>query len=415
VAVDRTFALPRRRLPAGRLGAPGEREFRRLWLGQAVSALGDGMVPVALAFAVIELTGSASDLGLVFVAVLVPRLALVLVGGVWADRLRRQRVMLAADAVRCVTQGLIAVALMAETAQLWQLLVLSALYGGAGAFFSPAATGLVPETVRPDRLQQANALMGLTRSVSLALGPAVGGALVATAGPGWAFAVDSATFAVSAWFLARLRLPHAARAVERASFFTDLGGGWREATARTWVWASILYFGVWNLAVAAVFVLGPFVAEDSLGGASSWGLIVASAGAGSLLGGVLALRLRPRRPLAVGFLATGLCALEPALLARPSPTATIALAAALGFGGAAFSDALWFTVLQERIPRGAISRVSAYDWMGSIAFKPIGYALVGPLVAGLGTSSTLILSAVLLAASSAAIAAVPSVRRVRGR
>jgi MFS family permease len=410
--VTTVVQLPRRRRPASRLGPLDELPFRRLWLGQAVSAFGDGIAPVALAFAVIELNGSASALGLVFVAMLVPRLTLVLPGGVWADRLPRQRVMLAADAVRCLTQGLIAVALVTGTARLWQLVALSALYGAADAFFSPAVTGLVPETVRPDRLQQANALLGLTRSATLALGPAVGGALVATAGPGWAFAADSATFAVSAWFLARLRLPGTPWPERRSRFRDDLRAGWREVTARTWVWASIAYFAVSNLAFAAVFVLGPFVADESLGGAESWGLIVSCGGVGSVLGGLVALRLRPRRPLMVGFLAMALCALEPTLLARPASAAAIAVAAALGLGAIAFGNALWFTALQERIPREAISRVSSYDWLGTIAFKPVGYALVGPLVAALGMSSTLTLAAAVLAASSLAIAAVPGVRRL---
>jgi MFS family permease len=410
--VTTVVQLPRRRRPASRLGPLDELQFRRLWLGQAVSAFGDGIAPVALAFAVIELNGSASALGLVFVAMLVPRLTLVLPGGVWADRLPRQRVMLAADAVRCLTQGLIAVALVTGTARLWQLVALSALYGAADAFFSPAVTGLVPETVRPDRLQQANALLGLTRSATLALGPAVGGALVATAGPGWAFAADSATFAVSAWFLARLRLPGTPWPERRSRFRDDLRAGWREVTARTWVWASIAYFAVSNLAFAAVFVLGPFVADESLGGAESWGLIVSCGGVGSVLGGLVALRLRPRRPLMVGFLAMALCALEPTLLARPASAAAIAVAAALGLGAIAFGNALWFTALQERIPREAISRVSSYDWLGTIAFKPVGYALVGPLVAALGMSSTLTLAAAVLAASSLAIAAVPGVRRL---
>ncbi len=178
------------------------------------------------------------------------------------------------------------------------------------------------------------------------------------------------------------------------------------------MWTSIVYFAIWNLALAPMFVLGPFVAEESLGGASSWGLIVTCAGVGSLVGAAAALRFTPRRPLATGFLLFGLCALEPALLAGPASTAVVAAAAALGFGGSAFGGALWLTALQERIPAGSISRVSAYDWLGSIVFKPAGYALVGPLVAAIGTRSTLLACAAVIAAASVVVSSLASIRAV---
>jgi len=395
----------------GRLGALQERQFRLLWAGQAVSAFGDGLFPIALAFAVLELTGSPGDLGIVFTAVLVPRVGLVLAGGVWADRLPRQRVMLGADLLRCATQSATAVVLLTGSGGLWTLVALAAVYGAGDAFFAPAVTGLVPETVRSDRIQQANALLSLTRSATFLAGPAVAGVLVATVGPGWAFAVDAATFAVSAVFLARMRLPRAPRA-PRASFAAELRAGRREVTGRTWVWTSIAFFSIWNVALGPLFVLGPFVARESMGGAASWGVVVACAGVGSLVGAAAALRLRPRRPLATGLLLFGVCALEPALLARPFPTAVVAAAAALGFGSAAFGNALWFTALQERIPSESISRVSAYDWLGSLVFKPAGYAFVGLLVAALGTRSTLLLSAAVIAIASVAVSSFGSIRAV---
>jgi MFS family permease len=399
---------------AGRFGALEERQFRLLWAGQAVSAFGDGLFPIALAFAVVELTGKPGDLGFVFMAVLIPRVVLVLVGGVWADRLPRQRVMLGADLLRCVTQAVTAVLLLSDLAAFLPLVVLAALYGAGDAFFAPAVTGLVPQTVRPARLQQANALLSLTRSTSFLAGPAVAGVLVATVGPGWAFVGDAATFAVSALFLARMRLPRAVHAV-RTSFATELRAGWREVRERPWLRTGIAFFSIWNLAIAPLYALGPFVAEQSLGGASSWGVIVACAGVGSLVGAAVALTLRPRRPLATGFLLFGVCAIEPVLLARPFPTAVVAGSAAVGFGSSAFASALWFTTLQERIPSASISRVSAYDWMGSLVFKPAGYAFVGPIVAALGVSSTLLLSASVLAVISVAVSSLASIRTVERR
>ena len=316
----------------GCLGALQEKQFRLLWAGQAVSAFGDGLYPVALAFAVVELTGSAADLGLVFMAVLIPRVVLVLGGGVWADRLPRQRVMLGADLLRCAMQALTAAFLFSGHDELWPLLVLSALYGAGDAFFQPAITGLVPETVQPSQIQQANALLGLTRNSFFLAGPVVAGVVVASAGPAWAFAADAVSFGVSAAFLALMRLPRGPRA-ERKPFVAELRAGWREVASRTWVWTSIVYFAIWNLALAPMFVLGPFVAKESLGGAPSWGVIVTCAGVGSLAGAAAALRLKPRRPLATGFLLFGLVRLEPALLAGPASTAVVAAAAALGFGG----------------------------------------------------------------------------------
>jgi MFS family permease len=393
------------------LGALHERQFRLLLAGQAVSAFGDGLYPVALAFAVVGLTGSAGDLGLVFMAVLIPRVVFVLGGGVWADRLPRHRVMLAADVLRCVMQALTAVYLFADRHELWPLLVLSALYGAGDAFFQPAITGLVPQTVRPGRIQQANALLSLTRNSVWLAGPVVAGIVVSTAGPAWAFAVDAASFAVSAAFLALMRVPPNAHA-ERTSFLSELRTGWTEVRGRAWVWTSIVYFSIWNVALGPLFVLGPFVAKASLGGAASWGVVVTCAGVGSVVGAAVALRLKPRRPLATGFVLFGLCALEPALLARPFPTAVVAASAALGFAGSAFGSALWFTALQERIPPASISRVSAYDWLGSIVFKPAGYAFVGALVAALGTSTTLLASAAVIAGTSVLVSSLGSIRAV---
>ena len=402
-------------LIAGRLGALEEREFGILWLGQATSALGSSLVPVALAFAVIDLTGSASALGLVLSAALVSRIVLLLVGGVVADRLPRQSVMLGADLLRTVSQGLAAVLLITGHAHLWELVVLIALFGAGDAFFAPASTGLVPETVRAERLQQANALMSLSRSVALVAGPTIAGLLVTAIGPGWVFAIDAATFAVSSASLACLRLPRSVSEAPRATVLVELRDGWREVRSRTWVWATVVRFSLSNLAIAPLFVLGPFVAEESLGGATAWGLIGTAGGIGAVLGDAAALRLRPRRPLLVGGLAASLWALEPAVLALPFPTAVIAVAAALGFGGSGFSNALWFTALQERIPRQALSRVSSFDWLGSIAFQPAGFALAGPSAEAIGVSATLLGSAAVQASACIVVSLSPSVRRLRAR
>jgi MFS family permease len=398
---------------AARLGALEDREFRLLWLGQATSALGSSLVPVALAFAVLELTDSASALGLVLATAFASRVVFLLLGGVVADRLPRQSVMLAADLLRTVSQGLVALLLVSGHAQVWHLIVLLAFFGAGDAFFSPASTGLVPETVRPERLQEANALMSLSRSVAFVAGPTISGLLVAGIGPGWVFAIDSATFAVSSISLGLLSLPRRVDGARRTRLLAELRGGWLEIKSRSWVWMTILRFSISNLAITPIFVLGPLVAEQSLGGATAWGVIGTAGGIGAVLGDAAALRLRPRRPLMVGGLAVALWALEPVLLARPLPTAVIAVAAAVGVGASGFSNALWFTALQQRIPREALSRVSSYDWLGSIVFQPAGFALAGPLAAEIGVPATLLGSAAVQASACVALSLTTSVRSLR--
>ena len=394
-------------------GALGEPGFRRLWLGRATSELGGSLVPVALAFAVVDLTHSASALGLVLTTGFLARITLLLLGGVVADRRPRQRVMLGADAARAVTQGLVAVLLITGEARLWQLLVLFALYGAADAFFAPAATGIVPEVVSAGRLQQANALLALTSSTSAAVGPALSGMLVAGLGTGIVFALDATSFVVSSIALASLRLPRRRFAPAGAGVVSDLRVGWSAVAGRAWVWTSIVYFAISNLAIAPIFVLGPVVATDALGGAAAWGLIATGAGLGSVLGDAVALRLRPRRLLTPGYLLLATLALEPLLLAVPAPAPVIATSATLGFAALGFSNALWFTALQERVPRASLSRVSSYDWLGSRALQPVGYALAGPLAGTIGTAATLAAGAAVHAGASVAIALSPGVRSLR--
>ena len=390
-----------------------ERRFRLLFAGRVVSDFGDKIVPVALAFAVLELEASASALGLVFAARLIPMVVLVLVGGVWADRLRRHLVMLSSDLVRACTQGIAAALLLTGRAEVWHLMVLMAVYGAAQAFFDPAATGLVPQTVSRARLQQANGLLQVSRSTASVIGPAVGGVLVATVGPGWAFAADSATFVVSALFLALLRIERETRQA-RTRFVADLVEGWREFSSRTWVWASVTYFAFFHLVVLAPFwVLTPIVAKDELGGAGAYATILAATGAGSVAGGLAALRVEPRRPLAVAFLLILLQVPLFLVLAAAAPVAAIATLAFVGAMALNFANTLWVTVLQTNIPEHALSRVSSYDWLGSLVFLPAGYMLAGPVSDAIGIPETLVVAAAWTVLSTFVLLSLDAVRGVR--
>jgi MFS family permease len=395
------------------VAALGEPHFKLLFAGRAISDLGDKLVPVALAFAVLELDSRASALGLVFAARMIPMVVLVLVGGVWADRLPRNVVMLTADAVRACTQATAGVLLITGRAEIWHLLVLMAVYGAAQAFFDPASTGLVPQTVSRERLQQANGLLQLSRSTANVIGPAVAGVLVATVGAGWAFVADSATFVVSAVFLALLRIERETREA-RTRFVADLVEGWREFTSRTWVWVSVTYFAFFHLLVLAPFwVLTPIVADEELGGASAYATILTAAGVGAILGGLLALRVQPRRPLAVAF---AVILLEVPLyltLADAAPVAVIAAFSLFGSAAINFAGTLWLTVLQTNIPERALSRVSSYDWLGSLVFLPAGYMLAGPAAEAFGVAETLVFAAVWSLASTLVVLSLEAIRGVR--
>jgi MFS family permease len=392
--------------------ALGERQFRRYFVGQTTSYLGDGLLPVAISFAVLDLTGSASDLGLVLAARMVPVVLFLLVGGVWADRLPRHLVMLASDVVRGAVQALLAVLLLTGTAELWHLLVLQALYGVGEAFMRPASTGLLPSIVGAERLQQANSLLAASVNSAYIVGPAVAGVIVAAAGAGTAIAIDAASFAVSTVSLALLRVPPAAKRAERLPFLDDLRAGWREFASRTWLWASVAVASLVLLSVVApLMVLGPVVADRELGGAKAWGAIAAATGIGALTGSLVAARLRPRRPiLAFAVLLTG-DALLALALALTFPVPVIAVLGFVAGSMEGFAEVVWISALQRRIPPAALSRVSAYDTLGSFVFMPVGFAVAGPVADAVGLEAALAGIAVCAVVLPLTLVAVPGVRK----
>jgi MFS family permease len=392
-----------------RFGALQERQFRLLWLGRTASSVGDSLIPVALAFAVIEETGSATDLGFVLASFSLARVVLIVVGGVWADRLPRRAVMVGADAVRTASQGFLAVVLISDSAEIWHLAVAGAVGGGAQAFFAPASTGFVPDTVSAGRLQQANALISVSDSATGLFGPVLSGVLVAGVGPGWVFAIDAASFAASALFLSAMRVAESP-AEERHPFLREVWGGVREIAARSWLAASLVSFTLANISIASYFVLGPLVIERELGGARDLGLVMTGGAAGGLLGGVLALRLKPARPLLAGNLVLLLESAALFALIPPLPVLGLAVAAALSFLSVAFFNALWETVLQEQVPRRALSRVSSLDAMVSFVFMPLGFTIAGPLSEAIGVDATLAAAAALSVVAVLFPVCFPSVR-----
>lgn len=395
------------------LGALGERDFRLYFTGRVTSFIGTGMLPVALSFAVLGRGGSVGDVGLVLGAETLPLVLFLLVGGVVADRTSRRAVMVLSDLARAGAQGGLAAWLLLGHPPLWGFVVLEIGVGTGMAFYQPAMTGLIPEVVRPEHLHQANSLNGMAQWLGDLVGPALAGVLVAASGPGWAVAVDAATYVVSGACLASLRIGWQRREASEA-FLAQLRGGWRAFRERTWLWVVVSQFSFLGLLVfPPFFVLGAVVAKQSLGGAVTWGAILATQAAGAVAGGVVMLRFQPRRPLLmaeVALLAWGL-ALGALALRAPAPAVgACAFAAGASFG---IFGPLWDTTMQRELPPDVLSRASAYDWFGSFVFLPVGYAVEGLVVQGLGIAGTLWLGAAWLAVSTALVLCVPSVTGLR--
>jgi MFS family permease len=379
-------------------------DFRFLWLAQSSSVIGDSIVLVALALFVIELTGSATDLGLVLAAQALPLVLFLLVGGVWADRLPRHRVMIATDLVRFTLHALLAVLIFSGAVRIWHVVVIEVLFGSAEAFFRPAANGLLPQTVPEADIQQATALTTMSSNIAEFAGPALATALVLGAGAGWAFAVDAATFLASATFLRRVRprrrdtpVPASAQlAPERSTLGAELRDGWREVRSRAWVWATLASFCVALFCgLAPWFVLGPVVAREQYHHLSVYGVVEAAFGLGTIMGSLIGIGWRPRYPLRLAMVAMLPWPVSSILFAAGLTLFVVVPVTVIGGVGLALFDVWWLTALAERIPPEKLSRVTSYDWMVSYALLPLGYVLAGPLAGALGAVEVLIGGSVL--------------------
>jgi MFS family permease len=393
------------------------RSFRILLISQAISVLGDGLTTVAIAFAVLAISGSISDVGLVLSVRLLPMIALMLLGGAVADRQRRERVMALSQLGSAACQAMLAGLLMAGVARLWMMALLYLGLGCAQAAFRPALSGLLPELVAKPELTAANGLIAIGVSAGQILGPTAGGVVTAVGSPGLAIGIDAGTFLVSALLLMRLRKGNRSGQdgwhTKKTSVFADVLEGWAVVRSRAWLWGMISYFSVFQFAVfGGLYVLGPAVARAELGGASTWGALLAASGAGSLAGGALALRWRPRL-LLVGANLAVLGVVPAFVFLALAGREAWGIAAMVVYGGSlAYAGALWESALQANVRAAELSRVASYDWLGSIALKPAGYALAGPVAVAIGTASELWVIAAIVVAGSLVLISVPSVRGI---
>ncbi len=373
------------------------------------------MAPVALAFAVLHLTDSASALGIVLAARMAPHVVLLAVGGVIADRVPRNLVLVGSNLVAGSSQAFVAVLLISGNAEIWHLVVLEAINGGASAIFYPADTSVVPLTVPAQRLQAANAFLRMGTNMIMILGAAAAGISVAAFNAGWTIAIDAATFFVAAAFLSQMRGIRAAAAAG-SSIIADLRDGWSEFTSHRWLWAIVVQFTIVLIGFFGTFmVLGPLVAEREFSGARAWAAILAGQSIGFMAGGFVALRWRPSRPILMATFSVFLNALPLAAMAMGLPLSLVVGAAVVNGVGVELFNVFWYTALHENVAPEALSRVSAYDALGSVALAPLGLAAAGPVADRIGLDAALWVGVCMVVIPTALVLLVPEVRSLRAR
>ncbi|MER6275207.1 MFS transporter [Streptomyces sp900105245] len=400
-------------------GAPGEpavwsRDFALFFVARAAARLGDTMLPVALAAGLLEHGYGAGAVGLAMASTAAAFAGLVVLGGVVADRFSTRRLMIGADLVRLGTQSLAAGLFFAGHVVLWQICAIGFVNGVAGAVFQPGVASTVPRLAAD--VQGANGAVRIAESAAQLAGPAVAGVLVGLTSPGGVFAGHAATYAISALCLLLLRLPplpagaRAATGRGMRAFRGDLVQGWREFRSRTWLWGVIAVWCVYMIAVWGPTV--PLVATEIVQqhGPRAYGLVNSALGAGTVVGGLLALRLRPRRMLRAGAVSLFAFFGFPAAVGAGLGVPAMAAGAAVAGAGMSFWGVMWATSVQTQVPSDVLNRIHAYDVAGSLAMMPVGQALAGPAAGALGAGHVLLAAAVVSLAVAAALLAIPPIR-----
>ncbi|WP_084955981.1 MFS transporter [Thermoactinospora rubra] len=384
------------------------RDFRLFFTARTVSMLGAAMTPVATALGMHGAGYGATGVGLALAAWMAPMAGLILFGGVFMDRFTPRRMMVGADVARTLTQAAIGGLFLAGRPELWQVLVLTAVSGAAAAMYHPGVAGTIPRITSD--VQRANAALRVSEAIMQLVGPGLAGLLVAPAGVWVVFFADAAGFAVSAasLLLMRTRVPAAAE----EPMLVRLRAGWREFSSRTWMWSVILIWVIFGVTLFGPLIPLGSVLVTSAYGQAAYGLVMSASGAGTIIGGLVALRIRPVRPLAAGGLAMFLFALEPLTLSAQAPLGVIMAGHVLGGAGWAFWSVMWATSVQTHVPQHALNRVSAYEIGGSVMAIPVGQALAGPVASVTSETDVLAVSAAVSLAGSLALLAVPQIRRL---
>lgn len=398
-----------------------DRDFRLLWTGATASLLGDGAFLVALAWQVYAMSGGGpTGMSLVGIAMTVPTIAFLLVGGVASDRLERRWLLVGADLLRALSVALLAGLCLGGQVELWHVIVLSAFYGTGSAFHAPAFDALVPELLSGDRLTQANALDQLVRPLSLRLaGPALGGVLVAVAGAGGVFLLDCATFLMAAGTVLMMSpadpdRPHA----EGGTLIADLKDGWRFVRSHAWLWATFASAAIaYLLFMGPVEVLLPWIVKEGLGGSAfDLGLVFAAGGLSSMLCAVGLGRFGlPRRGITFMLIVWTLATLAVAGYGAANAIWQLMLASAIFNGLETAGTIVWATTKQRHVPTALLGRVSSLDWLISVGLLPLSFALTGPVSGAIGAQATLIGAGLLGAIVTLSALYVPGMRTLDDR
>ncbi|MFF1814198.1 MFS transporter [Streptomyces sp. NPDC058251] len=386
------------------------RDFALFFVARALAGLGDAMLPVALAAGLLQYGYGVGAVGLAMASSAASFAGLVIFGGVIADRFSTRKLMIGADLVRLVTQSLAAALFFTDHVILWQICAIGAVNGVAGAVFQPGVASTVPRLATD--VQGANGAIRIAEAAAQLAGPALAGLLVAFASAGGVFAAHATTYALSALCLLLLRLPPAAPGswVRGSSFKADLAEGWREFRSRTWLWSVIVIWCVYMIAVWGPTV--PLVATEVVQqhGPRAYGLVNSALGAGTVIGGLIALRLRPRRMLRAGSFALFAFACFPASVGAGLGLPAMAAGAATAGAGMALWGVMWATSIQTQVAPDVLNRIHAYDVAGSLAMMPVGQALAGPAATALGADHVLLMAGVMALVVATALLSVPAIR-----
>ncbi|MFP5253698.1 MAG: MFS transporter [Actinomycetes bacterium] len=370
------------------------RDFAWYFWSRVSDTLGTMMASLALTFAVLDIEDSATAVGIVLAARTIPLVAFLLLGGVIADRVSRSALLQTSNLAAALTQAVLAALVITGTAELWMVIVLAALNGTVDAVSFPAQQSLVPQLVERGQIQSANVLMSMSRAALSIVAPSLAALLVVTIGPGWALAVNAATWLLSAVLLLPVRVPALVAAEDRSSTIADLREGWVLFKGTTWLWVIVLAFSVLNaIHSGAWFTVGPVVAKDTIG-EQGWGLVLSAGSVGLLVMTIILLRVRLRRPLLTGMLGISLLGLPIVVLgAEPNLTALLVASFVAGAGIEVFSIG-WNVAMQENIDEQMLSRAYSYDALGSFAAMPVGQLVYGPLAGAFGHREVLVWSGV---------------------
>lgn len=389
-----------------------DRRFAWFFGARVTSMAGSTMAPIALAFAVLDLTGSASALGLVLAARTVPMVLFLLLGGVVSDRFSRTTVVQTANLLSALTQGTVAYLVISGHAELWMIIAIEAANGTVSAFTMPALEGIVAQIAPRTHLQQANALLSFSRAGLTVVGPTVAALLVAGVGSGWALAFDAASWLVAALLLTRVTLPPRRRS-EGASMLGELREGWSVFTGHTWLWVVVAGFGVMNaIHAGAWFTLGPALARETFG-VRGWGLVLSAESVGLLVMTLVMLHVRVRRPLLAGMLGMACFAVPLLVLGLDPHVLPLVVAAFLAGAGMEVFGIGWSLSMQEHIDERVLSRAYSYDALGSFVAMPLGQIVYGPLGEAFGYRPVLLVSGVVYLATVLLVLSSRSVRDLR--